>query len=295
MTAVQTTPATGRLGALARVEALRYARHPVFLIGTALCLLVTWSTMSSPTEDYYTAPMFVAFFLGVFGMVVGFRLTRSLERSAEAIDPAPVSVQQRVGALIAACLLPGAVGLALTLALLVGLDAKADWVLGTWSSVERLPIFLGMGAVSSVGGPLLGVAAARWLRFPGAVVVPVVTVVGWVFLVNGYTSAHQDSTLALVGRMLSPFAFWATQDTQDGPHRVETWRGNPWAHLAVVVLLCVVAALVALLRDAEGPVRETLRKALVVTVLLAVAAVGLAVVTGEDHTTVRSSTGTTGI
>lgn len=299
MNAVQALPATGaapnRLGALARIELVRYAKHPLFLAGLLPLAFVTYQVLQGTTEDFYTAPMAAAFFLGVFGMVVGFRLTRSLERSAEAMGSAPVAVPERVGALLLTALLPATLGLVLTLAYLTMQDAAFDWVYGTWSPAERVAIFLAMGPVACLGGPILGIAAARWLRFPGAVVVPVVSVLGWVFLTNGYTSANQDSALALAGRMLSPFTFWATQDTQDGPHRVESWRGNPWFFLAWALLLCLLAALVALLKDAEGETRRRLGRALLVTVVLAGACYVLAVTTGADHTTVRSATGISGV
>lgn len=299
MTAAQALPATrpapGRLGALARMELARYARHPVFLAGLVPLAFVSYLVLTGTTEDFYTAPMGAAFFLGVFGIVVGFRLTRSLERSEEAIGSAPAAVHERVAALLLVALLPAALGLVLSVAYLVGQEAAFDWVYGTWSPAERVAIFLAMGPVACLGGPLLGVAAARWLRFPGAVLVPIIPVVGWVFLTNGYTSANQDSSLALAGRMLSPFAFWATQDTQDGPHRVETWRGNPWFFLGWALLLCLLTALVALLKDAEGETRRRVGRALLVTGVLAVACYVLAVTTGADHTTVRSATGITGV
>jgi hypothetical protein len=290
MTAVQTTPPTDRLSTLAGVEVRRYARHPVFLVGAALCAVITVVSITHVTDDVYGPPVNTAFFLGVFGMVVGFRLTRSLERSSEAMASTPVSVQERVGALLIACLLPGVLGLVSGIAMLTLPDVKGNWVYGTWSGTDRAAIVLGQTAVAALGGPLLGVAAARWLRFPGAIVVPVVSVVTWVVVGNGWSANNQDSAGWLLARLFSPFAFFTTLDT-DGVHRVESWRGQPWFYLGWLVLLCVVTAVTALLKGAEGPTRETLRRALVLTVALALAFLALAVTTGADHATVRSPSG----
>ena len=293
MTTLQTAP-TSRLGALAKVEVKRYARHPVFLIGLVLGIASLIASIGKEKEDFYGPTVIPAFFFGVFGMVVAFRLTRSMERSAEALESTPFPVQQRVGALLVACLLPAALGLASGIAILTDIKVKGDWVYGTWSGSDRVAIVLGASLLAGLGGPVLGVAAARWLRFPGAVVVPVVGVVTWVIVTNGWSATNQDSTPWLVTRMFSPFAFFTTLDT-DGVHRVESWRGDPWFYLVWLVALCAFAAIVALLKDAEGQTRATLRRALVVTVVVALAACALAVVTGPDHTTVRSPAGVTGI
>ena len=295
MTAVQTAPVSDRTGALAGMELRRYARHPVFLIGAVATAITTVMSVAKVTDDIYGPPVIPAFFLGVFGMVVGFRLTRSLERSAEAMTSAPVSMQTRIRALLLACLLPGALGLCAGIAMLTVPDAEGSWVYGTWAGHERLAIVLGQTAVASLGGPLLGIAAARWLRFPGAVVVPIVAVVTWVIVGNGWSASNQDSTGWLIARLFSPFAFFTTLNTDHGPHRVESWRGEPWFFLVWLVLLCVATAIVALLKGAEGDARTSLRRALAITVVAALASLTLAVTTGSDHATERSPAGVTRI
>ncbi|HUR15230.1 MAG TPA: hypothetical protein VM097_12145 [Mycobacteriales bacterium] len=280
---------------LAKVETRRYARHPVFLLGLVLGIVSLYAALNHVTDDYYGPPVIPAFFLGVFGMVVAFRLTRTMERSAEAVESSPTPVHQRVGALLLACLLPAALGLLAGLAILGLGEVKADWAYGTWSTDERVAIILGQSLVAGLGGPLLGVAAARWLRFPGAVVVPVIAVSTWVIMVNGWSATNQDSTGWLVARLFSPLAFFTTLDTDGGTHRVESWRGDPWFYLLWLVLLCALAAIVALLKGAEGETRARLRSSLVVAVVLALAALTLAVTSGPDHTTVRSPAGVTGI
>jgi hypothetical protein len=285
--------AGSRIGALAKVEMARYLRHPVFVVGAALWAVTTAIGVHNTSDDYYAPPMSAAVFLGLFGVVVGFRLTRSLERAAEAVDVAPASLQERIGALLLASVVPGVLGLVATVVTLVGPDVAGDWVYGTWSGGERLAIFLAMAGVCSFGGPLLGVMSARWLRFPGAVVVPVVAVTAWAIVGNGWTANNQDSTGWLLARLFSPFAFFTTLDdaTAGTPHALESWRGNPWFYLLFVVLLCAFAAVVALLKGAEGQQRASLRRALVVVVVAALAAFALAVVTGPDHATLHSPQG----
>jgi hypothetical protein len=290
---VTTTVAGSRVGALAKVEVRRYATHPVFLAGAVLWAVTTAIGVHSATDDVYSPPMSAAVFLGLFGVVVGFRLTRSLERAAEAVDVAPASLQERVGALLLASLLPGALGLVSAVVCLTVPNAAGDWVYGTWSDGERAAIVLAMAAGAALGGPLLGVMAARWLRFPGAVVVPVVAVTAWGIVGNGWTANNQDSLGWLLVRLFSPFAFFTTLDTDGGTHRVESWRGNPWFFLLWVLLLCAFAAVVALLKDAEGDTAAALRRALVVVVVLALASFALAVATGPDHASLSTPTGTT--
>jgi hypothetical protein len=288
-----TTAATGsRVGALAKVEMRRYATHPVFLVGAVLWAVTTGVGLVNTKDDYYAPPMSAAVFLGLFGIVVGFRLTRSLERSAEAVDVAPSSMQERVAALLLAALVPGGLGLLSAVLCLTVPDVVGDWVHGTWSTPERIAIEVAMAGGAALGGPLLGVMSARWLRFPGAVVVPVVAVSAWVIVGNGWTANNQDSLGWAIARLFSPFAFFTTLNTDQGQHRVESWRGNPELFLVWVLLLCLFAVLVALLKDAEGETRAALKKALLVTVVLALASFALAVGTGPDHASITGPAGT---
>lgn len=107
------------LRTLAGLEARRYARHPLFLIGAAL---MVWTTVGMAQDlangtgdarilsvaDGTTVP---AFFLGVLGVFVGHRLTRSMARSREAVEASPADGVIRTAALCLACLVPGAVAM----------------------------------------------------------------------------------------------------------------------------------------------------------------------------------------
>jgi hypothetical protein len=289
-------PARTRIGALAKIEVRRYALHPVFLTGLVLNVAVLAKALTHTRDSLYEPAVAPAFLLGVFGIVVGFRMTRSLERTAEALATTPVDVAQRVGALCIACLLPGVIGLLSGVSILLFEDQNGDWGYGTWPAHDRVAIILGQTALGSLGGPLLGIACARWLRFPGAVVVADLATTGWTIVANGWTASNQDSTTWLLARMFSPFAFFHTLDTDGGaPHAVESWRGNPWFFLLWLALLCLLAVVVAMLKGAEGSTRETLKRALVVVVVAALASYAHTVATGPDHATKRDINGVTTI
>ena len=98
--------------ALALVEAKRFARHPLFLLGVAILsvpmVAVLWQ------RDVSANPMvgnlLVAFLVGVFGFIVAHRLTTSLLRTRDLAGTTPLDRQQRTMALCLACLVPAAVG-----------------------------------------------------------------------------------------------------------------------------------------------------------------------------------------
>ena len=91
-------------------------------------------------------------------------------------------------------------------------------------------------------------ALARWVRFPGAAAVLFLVLYGWVALTYTLAAAHRHSTLIVMLRFFAPFAFFTNED---GPGRVETWRGSPWFFLGWQLCLCAVAVIVALLRGAD--------------------------------------------
>jgi hypothetical protein len=61
---------------LARIEATRYARDPLFLLGLLLGILTSAGERGPIELDYQVIP---AFFIGVFGIVVAARLTTSTD------------------------------------------------------------------------------------------------------------------------------------------------------------------------------------------------------------------------
>ena len=76
------------LRSLAWLEAKRYAKHPLFLVGLVLAI-ITSLVKSGPDElDYHVIP---SFFIGVLGIIVAGRLASATRRSEPVIGATPVS------------------------------------------------------------------------------------------------------------------------------------------------------------------------------------------------------------
>ena len=82
--------------ALARADARRYARHPLFLVPCAVMVVaaagnVVTQNVGGPSPQLPT--MSIAFLLGVLGFVVAHRLTTSLRRTSELVGTVPTNEQ----------------------------------------------------------------------------------------------------------------------------------------------------------------------------------------------------------
>lgn len=283
-------PDSRSVAALAKVEMLRLLKHPVFLIGALACFYFL-ITSTGRSDDYYNSAITPAFFLGLFGMIAMFRLTRSMEKLEEAVGTTPAGVQDRVRALCAAAVVPGVVGVLSLVVYLARVEAAAPWALGTFSSSERFAIFFGEIVIACVGGPLLGVMAARWLRFPGAVAVPVIAVLFVVLLGEGMSDAHPQARWSTLLRLVSPWTQFTTVNSDDD--RLGSWLGSPWLWLGWLVALCVLAVLGALLKGAEGQARKQLLNAGLAVGVVGLVLLGLATVMGADEPTLSTRSGVT--
>ena len=273
MTALAERAAPGRamtLRTLAGVEARRYARHPLFLLGVALLIWVTATSSYREADVWYLDAMFFpAFLLGLLGIFVAHGLTRSISQSSDAVGAAPIDGITRTAALCLACLVPGVVALAwviwMYLAMLVLPVAETAAI----SPVERAAM-LATAVVCAVGGPLVGVMVGRWTQFPGAGLVAAVVLVGWVVLATGGLA-----TLSNLFHLNAPYAGWVSGD---GPGE-HPWivGGSPIWYLVYISLLCGLAATAAMLHEASGRQRFRLVRLLVVVAVLAGTSLGLAV------------------
>ncbi len=84
---------------------------------------------------------------------------------------------------------------------------------GPFSPSARVAVLVGQIVMPALGGPLLGVALGRWVRFPGAAFVLFLLLFGWVQLVTILTIARPDSAPVAVLRLFSPFAFFTLHAT----------------------------------------------------------------------------------
>ena len=263
---------------LAARELRRFVLNPVFLFAAVMTMWVAWSRAGAAVTEIDEVNGYPAVFLGGFGMMAAYWLTRSMRASEPVAGVTPVTRPARTAALCWVAIVPFLCGI---LALLGFLRTYplSDAAYGPFSPSARIAVLVGQIVVPSLGGPLLGVALGRWVRFPGAAFVLFLVVFGWVQLVTILTISRPDSAPIAVLRLFSPFAFF----TLHADAGVTAWRGSPWFFIGWQLALCAIAVLVALLRGAEGPVRLRIIRALGVAVVVAAILLVLASLGGFTH------------
>ena len=266
--------------ALAAREAHRLVLNPVFLFAVGMAL---WVTLDGPSPSAVTeideVVPYPAIFLGGFSMMAMFWLTRSMGASEPAVGVAPTTLPRRTAALCAVAIVPFGCG-CLTLLLFLSSYPVGGPQYGAFSRPAQVAILAGQIALPSLGGPLLGVALGRWVRFPGAGFVLFLVLFGWGNLVTILAIWHPGPAPFAVLRMFAPFAFFTLHAD---PGHVTAWRGSPWFFLGWQLALCAIAVLVALLRGAEGRARSRIIRALALTAAAAVILLVLAGTGGFAH------------
>ena len=265
--------------ALAARETRRFALNPVFLLAVALNAYVLWSGQRGTVTDINGPNTVAAVLFGGVGMLVAFWLTRSMSASEPVVGVTPVTLPVRTAALCTVALVPFACG-CLALLRFVQLIPVSSPLYGPFSPSARVAVLVGQIVMPALGGPLLGVALGRWVRFPGAAFVLFLVIFGWVELVTILAIWHPDSAPVAVLRLFSPFAFFTLHADAGG---VTAWRGSPWFFIGWQLALCAIAVLVALLRGAEGRVRTRIIRALGVAGVAALILLVLAALGGFTH------------
>lgn len=259
---------------LALAEARRYARHPLFLLAGSVLIvalgagLVKREVVTVSALEGTVAP---AFLIGVFGFVIAHRLTTSMHRTGDVVGTTPTTPLRRTAALCLACVVPASAGVAV---LLIDVVFGAIWPpepvppgqtvawFGDQPTVPMLAALVASIVLACLGGPLLGVAVARWAPFRGS------ALLGVVLLVVG--CAYGDDLPGSWFAVLPWFNFSDSLVT-DGIFRASWLRDGaiPVWTCVYYACLCGLAAVAALLRDA-GDHRRTL---LTTGAILAVGAV----------------------
>jgi hypothetical protein len=260
---------------LAAREMRRFVLNPVFLFGVVLAAWTTWAGPGAAVTEIDEHNGYPAVFLGGFGMMAAYWLTRSMRASEPVAGVTPVTRPVRTAALCWVAIVPFLCGI-LTLLGFLRTYPLDDAVYGPFSPAARIAVLVGQIVLPSLGGPLLGVALGRWVQFPGAAFVLFLVIFGWVQLVTILALSHQDSAPSAVLRLFSPFAFFTLHADSGG---VTAWRGSPWFFIGWQLALCAIAVLVALLRGAERRVRSRIIRALAIAgaaavILLVLAATG---------------------
>jgi hypothetical protein len=273
------SPGRATFTALAARETRRFVRNPVFLFAVALIVYALWAGPDAGLTEIDTANPYPAIFLGGFGMMAAYWVTRSMHASEPVVGVTPTTLPARTAALCAVALVPFACG-CLALLRFVQLIPVSSPLYGPFSSPSRVAVLVSQIVVPALGGPLLGVALGRWVRFPGAAFVLFLIIYGWVSLVTIVTMSHPDSLPVAVLRLFSPFAFFSLHSDAGG---VTAWRGSPWFFIGWQLALCAIAVLVALLRGAEGRTRSRIIRTLAVAGVAAVILLALAATGGFTH------------
>ena len=270
-----TSPGRATFTALAARETRRLVLNPVFVFAVAFITFALWAGPDAGQTEIDTANPYPAIFLGGFGMMATFWLTRSMRASEPVVGVTPVTQPVRTAALCAVALVPFACG-CLALIAFLHFHSASDPAYGAFSPSARIAVVAGQIVIPALGGPLLGVALGRWVQFPGAALVLFLVLWSWVSLVTVVSGSHPDSVPVAVLRLFAGFTFFALHSDAGG---VTAWRGSPWFFLGWQLALCAIAVLVALLRGAEGRVRTRIIRALGIAgvaalILLVLAALG---------------------
>ena len=273
-----TSPARATLAALAARETRRFVLNPLFLAAIGLTAYLLWSGQRSTVTEIDSVDAIAATLFGGLGMMAAFWLTRSMLASEPVVGVTPVTLPRRTAALCTVAIVSFLCG-CLALLWFVRLYPVSEPVYGAFSPSARVAVLVGQIVMPSLGGPLLGVALGRWVRFPGAALVLFLLLSGWVNLVTALTLARPDSAPVAVLRLFAPFALF----TLHSDAGVTAWRGSPWFFIGWQLALCAIAVLAALLRGAEGRTRTRIIRALSITGAAAVIMLVLAGTGGFTH------------
>ena len=237
--------------ALAQADARRFARHPLFLVTLAVVVLSGASGIAKHDVAGVgvEGSVFPAFFIGVFGFVVAHRLTTSLRRSGDLADTAPVGPQRRTLALCLACLVPTSLGVLVVLnAAVFGAiwpptmpDGHVAWF-GYESNADVWGVLVGDVVLASLGGPLLGVAVARWAPFRGS------ALLGMTLLVTVPVMAQ---TVPSPWYAISPWVIFNDEHVVGGEYQ-SSWipdAVSPAWWCGYAACLCGLAVVAALMRE----------------------------------------------
>ena len=300
--ALSTRPAvTARqtIGQLGWLYSKRFARHPLFLLGVALCAVATGASANDAGETYVVLGFYVAFFIGLPAMVVAYRLTRMTDRAAEMADAAPTAVQTRTTALLLSCLVPTAAGAAFLPVAWVASEIwpPPAWTFAGFGGADMVAMFFSQMVVSPLGAAALGVAAGRWLQFPGAIVVLVLAVLGWVLVSLSQVASDDVDQITSTGanalRLFSPFTFWAIQNAGEADlFSMSALPGSLLWYVVWQLILCAFAVTAALLWHADGSTRRRLVRTAAVLSACAMASYVLALTINQDHGGVHHPDGT---
>ena len=283
MSSMSTVGTGASLKPMAVIEARRFARHPLFLLGTAATFVVTLLLVLNDQDrvpgDLLSWPVVPAFFTGLTSLIVAARLTRSTESSDEAIASTPGTEARRTLAVAIACSVPFVVGVVwlAMLIVLVGIwePAPQEWWFPNMSDLQVWSVLIALGPVACLGGGLLGVLVGRWLRFPGAPAVVVLLVVVATMLGSAPVETGHPEL-----RLWTPWTMFHSGTGDDGT--ASLYAGSAFFYLCYTLCLCAMAVIGAVWHDRAAR-SGRLVAAFVAAVVIGLGSLGLAMTTGVDR------------
>jgi hypothetical protein len=269
-----------QLATLTWIETRRYLRSPILLAALTLTGYSLYDTMNGTVTDVNSVPVWPAFFLGGLGLLASFRLTQSTRQASGTLTVTPLSPQLRTTALCLTAIVPLLAGAFSVVAILTVERTGGEWEHGTFSATDQVVILASQVIACSIGGPLLGVALGRWLRYEWVGPVVFVALVGWMQLVVIIAAAHRNSLAGVLLRMFSPFTFFSWGNDAG---EVETWRGSPTFFLGWQLGLCALCVTIALRRGADWVRRRQLNDAILLAAAFTAVMYVLAIKGGASH------------
>ncbi len=290
MTALELTlpPVQGSRGTpfwrLVGLETRRYARNPLFLLGVALTV-VTCFGPTDPQSSIFFNDIVPAAGLGVLGLVAMASSTRTSAALSRSAGVTPVGERTQTGALAVVCLLPFSVGVAWFCWAVWAFQQHPvppnGFPFGPVDDSWKVSFLFGTGAVSALGGPLLGIVIGRWWPRRGVAPLCAVLLVAAVIVMQGLFQPLWRV------RLVMPWTHWGGPIGIDGdPNRMIILPGSPQWWVVYLFSLCGLAVVAALWHDPEARGRR-LRGAGVVLLLVAVTTCLLAMFTGIDNALVN--------
>jgi hypothetical protein len=274
----------GVLVTLARLEARRYALHPLFVLGVLANVYLCLVQGPDPHTSVMTLTVAPAATIGILGMFVTFSLTRRSDQLATAAGSVPVPERARTMALIIACVVPFAAGLAWWLWAYLTYrhhpPPPNGYPFGPVSHGWIAAVLFGEAPIACLGGPLLGIAIARWIDWIAAPALVAVTLIPACIFTDGIVEPLRRI------RVVMPWTYFGGPVGIAGDDmRTFVFTGSPQWWVLYLACLCALAAIAALWHDRDHRGRLSVTAAAVV--VIAVASVLLSMYGGLDHTLIN--------
>jgi hypothetical protein len=269
---------------LARIEIGRYARRPAFIIGTLLtyAALLPYLDASEPVDELsMIAP---AALIGLAGVTISAQRVWASDRCARIAGATPIPEATRTVAHLVACVPPFLAGLgfvAISFVRHLTDPAPPEGYTALMSDAWVASVWFGLGAVSCLGGPILGIVIARATHWRAAPIVASVGLVAAAIVFQGLFDPLRRI------RVFMPWTYWGGPFGIDGdPQRSIVLTGAPHWWVVYLVALCAIGAIVAIRHDPEHRDRRS-RMSLGALAAVAVLACLLAMWTGTAETVIN--------